>query len=567
MAEEHSACRLMIQPALAIRKTSQTITYGGAWIAMLLGALVLVGWWSATPILTSVVRGYVTMKPNTAMGLLLGGIALRCAAAYEREQVGGGREWLLVLSRTAAAGCALIGAITLFEYIAGMRGGTDELLARMTGADASTATPGRMAVTTAASLLALGAGIGLLDARRALLRRISQWCLATGIAVPLSVLVGYIYHVIPVRGVGQGLQMALHTAIGALALGIGGFAARPDRDFVRTMSAGGAGGLLVRRILPAALGLPILLGALSLMAEQRGLLDGTSAGASVTTGTMFFLAWLIWRTASYINRTDEERVRAERERSVAQAAQVTAELASAEKTQFMAVMSHELRTPLNAIIGYAGLFNAGIYGETTPEQRNALGRILASSRRLLGLVEQVLSLSRNDAAGHDTLDIRTIAVCGLLESLEPQLKAQRVAKGIIFHIVPCDASLLMSGDRARIEQILHHLLTNAINFTDRGGTITVSASSDDRLPDVARGVSVDIADTGRGVPAEMDDAIFAPFVQAENGLTRRTDGAGLGLAISRDLARAMGGDVTLVRSGSSGSVFRLTVPAARMPSS
>ena len=524
-------------------------------VAGLIGLVVLIGWWARVPALTSFVTGFVTMKPNTALGLVLGGTALAALSDPPDVMRADARRMMGV---AAALACALVGLLTLGEYALGTGAGIDQWLAHVTGPDALTPFPGRMAAATALTFLTLGGGLSLLDATSPALASLSQWLLATGIAVPLSVLVGYLYRVVPVSGVGQGLQMALHTVVGSLLLGTGGLLARPARGFVRTLSSREPGGLLARRLGPATIGIPVLLGVCRLVAERRGWVDVAGGGAAVTTGTMLLLAWLIWRTASELNQTDSARLDSDRQRRDAEAAQRIAEGATTEKSQFMAAMSHELRTPLNAIIGYTDLLEAGIYGGTAPGQAEALRRIRRSSRHLLRLVEQVLSLSRLGVVGETALDIEPVPVASLFEGIEVLLRPQCADKELLLDVQPCDAELVVLADRARVEEVLGNLCTNAITFTGRGGRVAASALRVERQHMVV----LRISDTGPGIPPHKHESIFEPFVQGESGHTRRTDGAGLGLAISRELARAMGGDVVLERSDATGSTFSVWLPDA-----
>ena len=534
----------------AMMRAAATPPRALAALAMALGAIVLVGWLAGIPTLTSIVPGYVTMKANTALGILTAGAALWTLAPLPGA---GGRGH----SRTAGLACAwicvAIGVATLIEYVAGITL-IDELLVRAASEAELTATPGRMAVTTAATFVALGGGLLTLDAAAPAWSRLSQWCFASGIAVPLGVAVGYVYRVIPMHGVGQGIQMALHTAVACLAVGIGGIIARPNRDFARTMSSRGAGGVLARRLIPAALGVPILLGLLSLAAERWGSLSIPAGGAEVTTGTMFLLAWLIWRTASEIDQSEQTRLVADRERTEALEARAVAEAASAEKSRFLTVMSHELRTPLNAIVGFTELLDAGIYGPATLEQRAALARVRRSSDHLLSMVDQVLTVARVEAGAPDPLEIEEFQLDDVIGSIGGMLRGQPRADTIRLEIERIGATGQVRADRRRVGQVLSNLMVNAMKFSAPGGAVSVRPTVEGSI------VVVRVCDAGCGVPADRREAIWAPFVQAKSGLTRDRDGVGLGLAISRSFARMMGGDVVLEHSDDRGSIFTFTFP-------
>ena len=255
--------------------------------------------------------------------------------------------------------------------------------------------------------------------------------------------------------------------------------------------------------------------------------------------------------------TAEHEANAERERLLAsaEAARDAAEAANRSKSEFLAVMSHELRTPLNAIGGYAELLELGVRGPVTDAQRADLGRIQHSQRHLLGLINQVLNYARVDA-GAVRYDLARVPVADALLAAESLVLPQVRARGISYVLGSCPPGLTVRADAEKLQQILLNLLSNAIKFTDRGGSIHVSCTAADGMATMA------VADTGVGISADKLASIFDPFVQVDQGLTRPHEGVGLGLAISRELARGMGGDVTAASTLGEGSVFRLMLPIA-----
>lgn len=247
------------------------------------------------------------------------------------------------------------------------------------------------------------------------------------------------------------------------------------------------------------------------------------------------------------------------ERSEAEAAlrsaRELAEDASRAKGDFLAVISHELRTPLNAIGGYAELMELGLRGPITEAQRSDLSRIQQSQKHLLGLINQVLNYTRVET-GNVSYDITDVAVAGALVAAEALIVPQVRQKGLKYTLESCDPLLTVRADREKLQQILLNLLTNAIKFTATGGQITVGC--------VDRGdtIGIHVADTGVGIPPDKLASIFDPFVQVDSRLIRAQEGIGLGLAISRDLARGMEGELEVTSSEGSGSTFTLTLPKA-----
>jgi signal transduction histidine kinase len=242
-------------------------------------------------------------------------------------------------------------------------------------------------------------------------------------------------------------------------------------------------------------------------------------------------------------------------RQDAAAAQAAAETASLAKSEFLAVMSHELRTPLNAITGYVDLIEMGLHGPVTPEQRVDLERIQRSQRHLTGLINGVLNYSRLEA-GALHFEVQDVALDEVLATCEaliaPQVSAKRLA--LTFH--GCEPALKVRADAEKLKQIVLNLLSNAVKFTEPGGRITLACTP--RIDTVALTVS----DTGHGIAADQLERIFEPFVQVDARLVRTHEGVGLGLAISRDLARGMGGDLTAESTPGAGSTFTLLLPRA-----
>jgi PAS domain S-box-containing protein len=237
-------------------------------------------------------------------------------------------------------------------------------------------------------------------------------------------------------------------------------------------------------------------------------------------------------------------------------ARASAEEANLAKSQFLRTVSHELRTPLNAIAGYADLVVMGLRGPVTDEQRSDLERIKRASQHLLGLINDILSFAKLEA-GQVELDVGDVSVPATVAEVEGLLAPQLAAKRLQYAAGCCDAVLVARADPERLRQILLNLLGNAVKFTPEGGRIAIECAEQDRE------VAIHVRDTGIGIPPEALDRIFDPFVQVGRDLRAPSDGVGLGLAISRDLARRMGGDLTAASRVGEGSTFTLLLPRAK----
>jgi signal transduction histidine kinase len=276
-------------------------------------------------------------------------------------------------------------------------------------------------------------------------------------------------------------------------------------------------------------------------------------------------------TASLISLRDVTDRRKSEERAALleqeRVGRAEAEAASQAKSEFLTVMSHELRTPLNAVIGYSELLDLGIAGALSPEQRTQISRIRASGRHLLSLVNEVLDLAKVEA-GRLALQMGVSHAGATADAAVALVQPTAEARGIsISTQCAIGGNDAYDGDEDRVRQILVNLLTNAVTFTEPGGQVTVecgmstSADSEGRLHG-GPWIYLRVSDNGIGIPPDQIASIFDPFVQVAGGHTRPTDGSGLGLTISRRLARLMRGDLAVRSTLGHGSVFTLWLPQA-----
>ena len=234
-----------------------------------------------------------------------------------------------------------------------------------------------------------------------------------------------------------------------------------------------------------------------------------------------------------------------------------AEEANRAKSAFLATMSHELRTPLNAIGGYVQLLEMGVHGPLNDAQMETLSRVIRSQRHLLRLINDLLNLARIEA-GRIDYELKVFSLSDVVNAVQQMTEPQFVMRQLR-SVVEVPADLQAYADKEKVEQILLNLLSNAAKFADAGGAVTLDAGVD---PESDTRVQLRVRDTGIGIPKDRLAQIFEPFVQVDVSEANRKGGTGLGLTISRELARGMGGELSAESTVGVGSCFTLTLPAS-----
>jgi signal transduction histidine kinase len=230
----------------------------------------------------------------------------------------------------------------------------------------------------------------------------------------------------------------------------------------------------------------------------------------------------------------------------------SAEEANRANSALLSMMSHDVRTPIGSISGYCDLLLMGIRGALSDEQKGDVERMKKASEYVLSLIDDILSFARLRAGEVARFDMITIDVASVLAQTEALIGIRIEQAGLTYERQQCTTDIKVVADPDRLQQILLNLLTNAVKFTPKGGRVTVSCEAEGEWS------LINISDTGTGIPADHVEQIFEPFVQVPGsaavtaGMQR---GFGLGLAISRSLARKMNGDLTVTSTLGEGSTF------------
>ncbi|HTE46136.1 MAG TPA: HAMP domain-containing sensor histidine kinase, partial [Gemmatimonadaceae bacterium] len=498
---------------------------GGA--AFAIGALVLSGWAFDVAILRNFVPGMIIMIPTTAVGFVVAGLGV-VAATYAERAVA--RWWTL----GAAAATTVLGAIAMVERLASADLGIDRLMFFEKVRQYPYLPPGRMATNTAVCFGLAGIALTGMALGRPRMARSARIVAGIGVSIAMLALVGYLYGARQFYKFDAAAGMAFITAVAFGWLFFGLLLLQSANSSVALLTGSDLGSALVRQLLPWIIGIPILLGRVWIGARNNELISREGAAATFAIVTMVTLGVIVVRNALELRRVDIERrgalAREAAGRARAEELQRTAEIANEVKVHLLATMSHELRTPLNAIGGYTQLMALGMRGPITPEQRHDLARVDASTKYLAAIIGDILAFAKSEA-GEVEMQIRATTVRCLVDGLDVLVGPHLSTRNVRFEVRPTDPDIDVMADSERASQILVNLVANAIKFTPDGGSVTVSCGVDDR------GAQISVSDTGIGIAAEHLDRIFTPFVQIDRTLTGPNRGVGLGLSISRDLAR------------------------------
>jgi signal transduction histidine kinase len=246
-----------------------------------------------------------------------------------------------------------------------------------------------------------------------------------------------------------------------------------------------------------------------------------------------------------------------------QKAKKAAEYANVAKSEFLAGMSHEIRTPLNHIIGFTELVVDKTFGELNAEQEEYLNHVLDGGRHLLSLVNDILDLAKVEA-GKLELELSDFNLKMLLENSFVMVKEKAMKHRIQLSTEIDEISETIKADERKLKQIIYNLISNAIKFTPDGGSITLAAKTDTQypIPGIDKNfIEISAKDTGIGIKLEDLDRIFNPFEQVESSESRRYQGTGLGLSLTKRLVELHGGRIWAESEGENkGSTFRFVIP-------
>lgn len=524
-----------------------------AGLTFAIGATALYGWIAQIPELRSILPNQVIIIPNTAVGLCVMSVALWLLASTPVSR------WRRQVGNTLAGFCILLGSLTMLEYLFPVDFGIDNILNLSTPNDGSTI-QGRMAFYTAINFAIKGMALVWIDWEWRQGRRPSQVLSLLTAIMPLQAILGYVYGVKKFTDFGPYaffVQMAPMTAVAWLLLSAGTLGARPHVGMMAVFTSPSAAGRFVRKLLLPAVLIPAFMGWFIATGERWSITHpGLGASVLALVCVMVFV-FIVWKNGIELYRLSRQRDGVVAE---LQKATIAAEGANTAKTSFLANMSHEIRSPIGVMMGFADLIADP---DSSEEERAHYARVMRrNGQALLTIIDDILDISKIEA-GKFKIESVPVNLLDLVHDVVLPQSTLAQEKGLSLSVKwEGEIPRQLSTDPVRLRQILTNLLGNAVKFT-ASGSVTLFVRTLTVDPEL-RLVSLRfrIQDTGPGVAEEHVPKLFQAFEQADASTTRKHGGSGLGLALSKRLAQALGGDIRLEKSVvGKGSTFTLEMAA------
>ncbi|HEY3494108.1 MAG TPA: ATP-binding protein [Polyangiaceae bacterium] len=518
---------------------------------LVLGGLVsLSGYVADIPRLTDWANTGISIQPNTSLAVTLAGTALFSLR----------RGWRR-LSPLLGIFLVAIGSTALFEHASGLDLGIDRVLlfGRSWGQFGVTS-PGRMGLSAATAWTLIGIAVVLASRPRG--SRARRWVAALALGtLGLSTLglIGYLYGASTLYSLPRSTVIALQTATFILATSLGLVLNTPECGPLRLLTSDTEGGSLARRLIPALVLVPTLVGLVRVRGERHGYFDTAFGSATRTLVEMLLFTLLVASSAAEINSHAERRAEAERQRAdlleKERAARAEAERATRLKDEFLSTLSHELRTPLSAILGWTQILKKRMTSDEPA--RNALDVIERNGRAQAKLVTDLLDISRI-TSGTMRLEVQPVDLAAVSKAAVDSILPAAAAKDVRLEIAIAPTVPLVSGDPARLQQVVWNLLSNAVKFTPRGGRVQLGVSQVDSQ------VEIRVRDSGQGIAEEFLPHLFERFRQADGSTARQHGGLGIGLSIVKQLVELHGGNVYALSAGADrGATFIVDLPLDR----
>ena len=515
---------------------------------------VLTGWIVQIDLLKNFAPGMIAMSPITASGLIAASVALflRQAAEASRKRT--------ILGQALAAGVIVVGGCSLL--LSYYDQGVAKWLTMPHLSDGSLVEANGARISL--SFVLIGTSLLALNYKTARGFRPGELACAVTAIIAILSLVAHAHYLIALYTTATYTPASLLTSVCFFLLATGILLARADRGTLAIIVSETAAGMLARWLIPLAILLPILIGAIRQGVERAGLYDPTFGAAhSATTFMVLFFA-AIWWTTRMVFHIDSDRIVAEQAQQKQEQQvhrlnieKMAAEKANKAKDDFLAVLSHELRTPLTPALAAASYL--ADHEDLSPQLREEVTAIRTSVRLEARLIDDLLDLTRI-TRGKIEFHLEVADVHSLLRnSLE--IARDNILEKHLDLVVNFGADRHhVWADAIRLQQVFWNLLNNAVKFSKKSGRITMRTTNED-----GRFV-FQITDTGVGIEPEQQNRVFHAFEQGERAISRKFGGLGLGLTISKRLLELQGGTISVHSEGlNRGASFKLSLATVDSP--
>src|SRR6266849_1022922 len=517
------------------------VTLACAAITLALGALVLVGWAFDIGVLKSLSPAFITMKANTAVGLM--SIAMSILAV---------RIGYHGASRLFASLAAVIALLTLSEYLSRWNAGIDELLFPDPGGAGGRFPPGRLAPITAVSFLLLSCAVWAAGVPGPLGSRVSQAATLIASMIALQAMLGYAFGITYNFGSAFYTQIALHTAALLVVLCIGILALRPHEGLVAIFLAHTQGGEIARRLIATAIFMPPLVNYLQILGQRAGLFDADFGVLLRVVGNVVLFSAIVWHSASALHRSDLARLDSEAalrmlntelEQRVEQRTQELSR-ANSELEAFSYSVSHDLRAPLRAVAGFTQALEEECGGSLSEQGKEYLARTHVAALRMGKLIDGLLDLAR---LGHAAMHVERVDISSMAREILRELHQHEPERGVECVVAE---GIFANADAQLIRVVLDNLLRNAWKFT--GGV---------QKPRIELGQNPAgayyVKDNGTGFDMAYTARLFGAFRRLHSD--SEFPGTGVGLATVKRVVRLHNGEVRAEAAPGRGATFFFTL--------
>ncbi|MDP1845485.1 MAG: HAMP domain-containing sensor histidine kinase [Candidatus Moranbacteria bacterium] len=498
-----------------------------------IGLLAIIGWQFDVLVLKKVLPSLPVIAPNTAFSFTLIGLTLFLLL---NEKTGERLRYFLFIFSSVVA---LVGFLTLIEYIFGLNFGIDNLFfARKMGASIV-----RMSPQSAFNFLAVGISLFffLRNTKKGML--IGQIVIVAAGLISLLSLLGFIYNLSSLYTISPYKGMAAHTAVAFIMIFVSILALRPEIGLVKIFCGNGLSGHAARRLFVAMIFL-VIIETLVMIVRRIEIYDYAYESLFhllVVAGVFVYLIFVAFRSLDQL---------AEVERDIAHVRQI-----DKAKTEFVSLASHQLRTPLTSVSWYTEMLLNKDVGSLNEKQKEYLSEIYIGNRRMINLVDDILNTSRIDM-GTLLIETKIISLSeiakSVLDEMAPLLQDKKMEVKKYF-----EANLpKIKADPELIRIVIQNLCLNSLKYTPPGGSIGIGMKKHNSH------VLMEVSDSGYGIPEKQKKRIFTKMFRADNIRSKETDGTGLGLYIVRAIVEQHGGRVWFESEENKGTTFYVSLPAS-----